>query len=182
MAIVLTNGKYYIAHDAVGAIIKVTDIEQAQDFYSIEKAIKQKRKCPGKCKNYYYIDTNVVVNGEEGDKQVDKSVKVVHKRKSFSKMERLQIYRKTEGHCYLCGDFVDFNMFEAEHKIPLAKGGTNDLENIFCSCHSCNTIKRDIYPADLIEKVNKIFLYQMEQKYKNKFKWKIMYGILKGMI
>lgn len=182
MAIVLTNGTYYIAHDAVGAIIKVTDISQAQDFYSVERAIKQKQKCPGKCRNYYYIDTDIVVDNEEINKQLDKPVKSKCKRKSFSRIERLQIYRKTEGHCYLCGDFVDFEFFEAEHKIPLAKGGTNDLDNIFCSCHSCNTIKRDIYPADLIEKVNKIFLYQMKQKYKNKFKWKIMYAILKGMI
>ena len=144
MAIVLTNGKYYIAHDAVGAIIKVTDIEQAQDFYSVERAIKQKQKCQGKCRNYYHIDTDVVVDNEENNTQLDKPQKSKCKRKSFSRIERLQIYRKTEGHCYLCGDFVDFNMFEAEHKIPLAKGGTNDLDNIFPACHSCNTIKRDI--------------------------------------
>lgn len=39
MAILLTNGKYYIAHNRTGAVIKVSDIEQAQDFYSVERAI-----------------------------------------------------------------------------------------------------------------------------------------------
>lgn len=181
MAIVLTNGTYYIAHDAVGAIIKVTDINQAQDFYSVERAIKQKQKCPGKCKNYYYIDTDIAINKED-NKQLNKSRTTKCKRKSFSKEERLQIYRKTEGHCYLCGDFVDFNMFEVEHKIPLAKGGTNDLDNVFCSCHECNTIKRDIYPANLMEKVTKIFLYQMEMKHGNKLIWRIVHRVLVGMV
>lgn len=59
MAIVLTNGIYYIAHDESGAIVKVTDIKRAQDFYSVERAIHQKNKAPGKTKGYYYIDTSL---------------------------------------------------------------------------------------------------------------------------
>ena len=57
MAILLTNGKYYIAHNRTGAVIKVADIEHAQDFYSVERAINQRNKTPGKCAGYYYIDT-----------------------------------------------------------------------------------------------------------------------------
>lgn len=59
MAIVLTNGTHYIAHDKSGAIIKVTNIKQAQDFYSVERAIAQKKKSPSKTKGYYYIDTSL---------------------------------------------------------------------------------------------------------------------------
>ena len=44
------------------------------------------------------------------------------KRKSFTKEERIKIYRKTKGRCYLCGEFVDFNSYEIEHKVPLSKG------------------------------------------------------------
>ncbi len=62
MAIVLTNGKYFITHNKTGAVIKVSDISQAQDFYSIERAIAQKNKAPGKCAGYYYIDTNIDVD------------------------------------------------------------------------------------------------------------------------
>ncbi len=39
MAILLTNGKFYIAHNRTGAVIKVADIEQAQDFYSVERRL-----------------------------------------------------------------------------------------------------------------------------------------------
>ena len=52
MAILLTNGKYYIAHNRTGAVIKVADIEQAQDFYSVERAINQRNRTPGKCAGY----------------------------------------------------------------------------------------------------------------------------------
>lgn len=48
MAFVLTNGTYFISHNKRGGIIKVTQIEQAQDFYSLEKAINQLKKTPGK--------------------------------------------------------------------------------------------------------------------------------------
>lgn len=59
MAIVLTNGIYYIAHNEFGAIIKVTDIEKAQDFHSVERANNLKNKAPGKTRNYYCIDTSI---------------------------------------------------------------------------------------------------------------------------
>lgn len=44
MAIVLTNGKYYIAHDAAGKIIKVRNKLEAQDFHSVKKAVDDKEK------------------------------------------------------------------------------------------------------------------------------------------
>ena len=59
MAIVLTNGIYYIAHNESGAIIKVTDIEKAQDFHSVERANNLKNKAPGKTRDYYCIDTSL---------------------------------------------------------------------------------------------------------------------------
>lgn len=104
------------------------------------------------------------------------------KRKSFTKEERIKIYRKTKGHCYLCGDFVDFDSYEIEHKVPLSKGGTNDLSNLFCSCHTCNLIKHDIYPQDFMEKISKIFMFQMRIKNKKCLKWKIIHSVLKEMI
>ena len=45
MAIVLTNGKYYIAHDATGKIIKVRNKSEAQDFRSVERAAALKKRC-----------------------------------------------------------------------------------------------------------------------------------------
>lgn len=184
MAILLTNGKYYIAHSKSGAVIKVGNIEQAQDFHSVERAIHQKNKAPGKCAGYYFIDTDIkdVQETKEDSKPKEESKKSTVKRKVFSARERLIIYRKTKGHCYLCGEFVDFDSFEVEHKVPLSKGGTNDLSNVFCSCHCCNTIKHDIYPEDFMERISKIYLYQMEKKYRGRIEWKIVHKMLNKMI
>lgn len=57
MAIVLTNGKYYIAHDATGKIIKVRNKSEAQDFHSVKRAIDTKKKCCGRTKGYYVFNT-----------------------------------------------------------------------------------------------------------------------------
>ena len=44
--------------------------------------------------------------------------------------------------------------------ISLAKGGTNEMSNLQCACKVCNTIKQDILPQDLMDKLTEIVLYQ----------------------
>lgn len=173
MAIVLTNGKKYIAHSSTGAVIKVSNIEQAYDFYSVERAIRQKNKAHKKCAGFYYIDTGITETAGNSDSKQN--------RKNFSVRERIIIYRKTHGHCYLCGEFVDFDSFEIEHKVPLSKGGTNELSNLCPACHCCNTIKHDIYLQVFIEKISQIFMYQMEISHRNSLRWRVIHNVLKKM-
>lgn len=175
MAIVLTNGTNYITHNRTGAVIKTSDIEQAQDFHTVGRAIRQKEKTPVKCSGYYWVNTE-----HEGNKTVKPHVPG-NKRKKFSAKDRLDIYRKTEGHCYLCGEFVDFDSFEVEHFIPVSKGGSNHLKNLFPACHCCNSIKHDIYPKEFMDKITQIFLYQMQKKYGDSLKWKAIRYALKRM-
>lgn len=179
MAIILTNGIRYIALTNSGAVKKVDDIKEAYNFLSVEKAIKQKNKAPKKCAGYYFIDTDINEDQTIEEDSILNGSTV--KRKNFSAKERLAIYRKTKGHCYLCGEFVDFDSFEIEHRIPLSKGGTNDLDNLFCACHCCNIIKHDIYPQDFWEKISQIFMYQMRIRNKNSLKWKIIHKELQKM-
>lgn len=174
MAIVLTDGTHYIAHRSSGAVVKVSDIRDAQNFHTAERAMKQKNRAPGKCAGFYYIDTDAEGMGK--DRQEART-----RRKRFSVKDRLAIYRKTEGHCYLCGEFVDFDSFEVEHHIPISKGGTNDLDNLYCSCTTCNAIKRDIYPQEFMEKISQIFICQMQKKYGDSLEWKVAYRLLKTM-
>lgn len=69
-----------------------------------------------------------------------------------------------------------------EHKVPLSKGGTNELSNVFCACHCCNTIKHDIYPKDFMEKIRQIFMYQMQIQNKNSLRWRIIHKELNKMV
>lgn len=176
LAVLLTNGKHYIAHSSTGAVIKVSDRKDAQDFRTAERAVRQKQKAPGKCAGFYCMDTGM----EETEPGARKAAAA--KRKKFSAKDRLAVYRKTEGHCYLCGEFVDFDSFEVEYHMPISKGGTNGLDNLYCSCATCNAIKRDIYPKEFMEKISQIFLYQMQKKYGDSLDWKVAYRLLEAML
>ncbi len=168
MAIVLTNGKYYIAHNRTGAVIKVPDIEQAQDFYSVERAINQRNRTPGKCAGYYYIDTE--------------KYKAKIKRKNYSNEERKIIYNKSGGRCELCGRKILLEDMTIDHITPLAMGGEDDVENLSCTCYPCNLFKGNILPSDFMERITDIFLYQMEKQHKDRVKWKIVHKMLNKMI
>ena len=169
MAIVLTNGKCYIAHDRTGAVIKVTDIEQAQDFYSVERAISQKRKTPGKCAGYYYIDTE------------SKAYKRKIKRKIYSDEERRIIYNKSGGRCELCGQRLLFENMTLDHIIPLSMGGKDSMENLQASCFACNQFKSNILPDDFMDRIIKIFLYQTEKKCSKDMKLKIIHKLVESL-
>lgn len=65
MAILLTNGKYYIRCNKHGGVEKTANIKDAQDFYSVELAVRQMNKAPGKCSGYYYTDTESEKSKEE---------------------------------------------------------------------------------------------------------------------
>ena len=178
MAVLLTNGTYYIAHSSTGAVVKVSDIKEAQDFRTAERAGRQKRKTPVKCAGFYWMDTDMDI--EEMDPDAQKGA--TPRRKKFSAKDRLAVYRKTEGHCYLCGEFVGFDSFEVEHHMPISKGGTNGLDNLYCSCTTCNAIKRDIYPKEFMEKISQIFLYQMQKGYGDSLDWKVAHRLLVAML
>lgn len=59
MSIVLTNGKYFIARDEAGKIVKVRNKSEAQNFHSVKRAVDVKKKCCGKTKGYYVFDTDL---------------------------------------------------------------------------------------------------------------------------
>lgn len=67
MAILLTNGKYYIKFSDTGSIIKTNDIKEAQDFSSVERATDQIKKAPRKCSGYFCMDTET----EEMQREVE---------------------------------------------------------------------------------------------------------------
>jgi len=61
-----------------------------------------------------------------------------------------QIFEKTDGHCYHCGKKLAWQNYgnsngkggwEVDHSIPVSKGGTDHLNNLFPSCVPCNRSK-----------------------------------------
>ena len=91
-----------------------------------------------------------MVERRENEKPEKKKRRPKHRQ--VTRKIRQSIYEKTQGHCYLCGEYVEFKSFEVEHKKPISKGGTDDFDNLFCSCHLCNKIKNNIFYEDFMEK------------------------------
>lgn len=177
--IVITNGQRYICYGKNRCVNHTDDLEQAEYFDSVDKAVELMKEAP-RVTRYDFVfdtDTSIIIwrwDKDSFDKAIEErhkeheneviAVATKHKRITFTQSQRAEIYRKTKGHCYLCNQFVDYNDFEVEHKIPLALGGTNNIDNVFCSCHDCNSMKSSLEPKDLMQRMKLILLYQAEQK------------------
>lgn len=174
MAIVLTNGIYYITVSSTGKIGKTDNIKEAQTFYSCNVAMKKVFKAPRKCKGYYPYDTE----------DTTYNVKKKHKqhRKTYSNEVRRMIYNKADGRCQLCGRKIMFSDTTLDHIIPLALGGEDNENNLQLSCKVCNGAKDSYLPDDFQDRVFDTFCFQMDKKYNDNFRWKIIHKLLVKMI
>lgn len=63
-------------------------------------------------------------------------------RKTISRMVRMAVWEKTDGHCIYCGERMNpFSRFHVDHLDPVARGGDDDLENLVPACATCNVQK-----------------------------------------
>lgn len=169
MAIVLTNGRYYIRTSQTGKIQKTDNIIEAQTFYSCNAAMMKVFKAPRKCKGYYPFDT------EDGYKSKKK-------RKIYSSEDRKIIYNKSNGCCELCGKRLLFQDMTLDHIVPLSMGGKDEMENLQSSCSLCNQFKSNVLPDKFMEKISQIFMYQMQLQNGDSLRWKIIHRELQKMV
>ncbi len=52
-----------------------------------------------------------------------------------------ELLKKQKGRCMYCGRKVPRDLFDLDHKNPVAQGGTNRKSNFQLLCRSCNTRK-----------------------------------------
>ena len=197
MAIVITNGTYYIKYTDTGATRKTSDINSAYQFPTVNDAIKGMKKAEAQTRKYYVFDTltqhilwkwmtQEEINEMKKNKlslsmiKRDKHGKII--RKVYSDDTRKLIYLNAHGKCELCGRKILLDDMTIDHVKPLSMGGEDDVENLAATCYPCNLFKGNILPDDFIERITEIFMYQMEKKYTRKMKWKMMHRVLKGMI
>lgn len=197
MAIVITNGNYYIWYTSTGATKKTSEINLAYQFSSVYEAISGMRKAQGKTEGFYVYDTLTQrilwrwMTEEEKEEakrnkvalsmvKRDKNGKI--KRKSYSDDVRKLIYIKAGGRCELCGRKILLDDMTLDHVNPLSMGGDDDVENLSCTCYPCNLFKGNILPTDFYERITDIFMYQMEKKQRNSFKWKIAHRLLNSIV
>jgi hypothetical protein len=51
------------------------------------------------------------------------------------------LYFVQSGKCHYCRNFTKLDKWTVDHKIPLIRGGTNDVSNLVGCCSSCNHLK-----------------------------------------
>lgn len=72
------------------------------------------------------------------------STRIKAKRLGFTKSQRFAIFKRDHYRCQICGSYASDDLtLEVDHKIPVAKGGTNEPENLWTLCFDCNRGKSD---------------------------------------
>lgn len=198
MAIVITNGNYYIRYDLnTGATKKTLDINLAYKFATVKDAINGMKQAKGKTKAYYVYDTLTqrilwkwMTEEEKEEARKNKVALSMVKRhrkgrivrQTYSEDTRKLIYINAHGKCELCGRKILLEDMTIDHINPLSMGGDDDVENLACTCYPCNLFKGNILPDDFMERITEIFMYQMEKKNNGKLKWRIVHKVLSKMI
>jgi len=71
----------------------------------------------------------------------------VPRRGDISIRKRFLVFKRDEFTCVMCGRSGRGVKLEVDHKIPISKGGTDDLDNLQTLCFECNRGKRDDYES-----------------------------------
>lgn len=78
------------------------------------------------------------------------------KRKPITKTLRFEVFKRDSFLCQYCGAHPPSVVLHVDHIVPVAKGGTNDIDNLLTSCEPCNLGKgvRDLKtsPQKLVDK------------------------------
>lgn len=197
MAIVITNGEYYIYLNEKGKHRKTKNVVQALQYNTVREAINYMYKAPAKTDEYYVYDTftNHVIwkrltpeerialhEQKNGTVNVKRRNNGKIKRKRYSQATRKLIYNKYDGRCQLCGRKVLFYEMSLDHHVALSMGGVDDVSNLTCTCLPCNQFKSNIAPELFEDRINDIFMYQMEKKIKEPWKWKAIHKLILSCI
>lgn len=73
-----------------------------------------------------------------------KKQRSAQKRRTIGKRIRVLILQRDGYRCQMCGRGPKETKLEVDHKIPLAKGGTDRLDNLWTLCTDCNKGKSDL--------------------------------------
>lgn len=84
------------------------------------------------------------------------------KRQGFNIDEKRTVYAKYNGHCALCGKPVKFKRITIDHKIPLSRGGNNDVSNLQIACYQCNMSKSNMMENEWLDMIWGLFWHNFK--------------------
>lgn len=158
--IVLCKGDQYITTSETGAVLKTENVDNAKRFATRADAIELAWKRSNKCKGFQPVDLKP-------------------KRKRYATDARRIIYLRNGGRCAIGGKRMDLDNCNLDHRIPLSKGGRDNIENLDCVHIQCNYIKANLLPDELENEIKDIFLYQMEKNGGHRLRCRIAKAVLR---
>jgi len=76
-------------------------------------------------------------------------------RKQLSNKTRFEVFKRDGFNCVYCGKTPPNVTLEADHIIPVSKGGKNTIENLVTSCFECNRGKGANELTSIPEQISK---------------------------
>lgn len=70
-------------------------------------------------------------------------------RKKLSKKTRFSVFKRDGFVCQYCGAHPPAVILEVDHIKPVARGGSNEIDNLITSCFDCNRGKSDGELSDI---------------------------------
>lgn len=104
--------------------------------------------------------------------------------KRISKSLKEQVGKRAGLCCEYCRSQADFSpdSFSVEHIIPIAKGGTDDLDNLAYSCQGCNNRKYNhIEAIDPVTNTIVRLFHPRQQQWTGHFQWNPGQTMLTGL-
>lgn len=189
MAIVLTNGKYYVTYHGNHKTRLTDKIEEAFEFTSVDYAIQGLKRAPTKTGGFYVYDTETkrvcwmrmtpeeIQLMREGKLVLNRNkpelIQISKKQNSLKQRYGEALYNQANCRCQLCGRKITYQDATVDHIMPKAMGGVNDVSNLQIACYACNQLKGSVLPDSFMQRVSDIFMYQMSKKFSHRFAWKI---------
>ncbi len=90
------------------------------------------------------IGQTKTINEESKTQSSKIATKIARRRKSISQKIRLLILDRDGYRCQLCGKTAKDTQLEVDHKVAVANGGTDSLDNLWTLCIDCNRGKSDL--------------------------------------
>lgn len=94
-----------------------------------------------KAYNRQYCEEHIFNNGMQKQRNNNRRARINGNGGTYTRKEISDIFEQQEGFCHYCGKLL-YASFDSkihiEHKVPIFRGGSNNIENIALSCATCN--------------------------------------------
>jgi 5-methylcytosine-specific restriction endonuclease McrA len=111
------------------------DITQQKYFDRRTRELRDEKGCDIETKH---------INGEHHYRLVSENLTSANPRSYLTELQKRELFRLAGNLCQVCGVNMVAGVrgLQADHKIPLIRGGSHTLENWQAVCNECNVAKR----------------------------------------